>query len=53
MLLSLLQQYWGYTSFRSIQEDIIRAVMQQQDVLAILPTGAGKSICYQLPALAH
>ena len=53
MLLSLLQQYWGYTSFRPFQEEIIQAVVDQNDVLAVLPTGGGKSVCYQLPALLN
>ncbi|MBX2898168.1 MAG: RecQ family ATP-dependent DNA helicase [Cyclobacteriaceae bacterium] len=47
----ILKQYWGYTQFRSPQEKIIEAVVNKQDVLAILPTGGGKSICFQVPAL--
>ncbi|HNP19351.1 MAG TPA: ATP-dependent DNA helicase RecQ [Fulvivirga sp.] len=50
--LSILTQYWGYTSFRPGQEAIIDAVLEGQDVLALLPTGGGKSICFQVPALA-
>jgi len=46
-----LQEYWGHTSFRPLQEEIITAVLNQKDVLALLPTGGGKSVCYQLPAL--
>jgi ATP-dependent DNA helicase RecQ len=49
----LLQQYWGYNSFRPLQQDIIEAVLQGKDVLALLPTGGGKSICFQIPALAQ
>lgn len=47
----ILQQYWGYTSFRPTQADIIQAVLEGKDVLALLPTGGGKSICFQVPAL--
>ncbi|HMJ67278.1 MAG TPA: ATP-dependent DNA helicase RecQ [Cyclobacteriaceae bacterium] len=48
----ILKQYWGYDQFRSPQEDIINAVLQKKDVLALLPTGGGKSVCFQVPALA-
>jgi len=50
-VLSLLKQYWGYESFLPIQEDAVNAIMQRQDSLVILPTGGGKSLCYQLPVL--
>ena len=48
----LLQQYWGYESFRPGQLELITASIQGRDVLAILPTGGGKSLCYQLPGIA-
>ncbi len=51
MPLQTLQNYWGYTTFRPFQEAIIKSVLNGEDVLAILPTGGGKSICYQVPAL--
>lgn len=47
----VLEKYFGYSSFRNPQEDIIKNIINQKDVLAILPTGGGKSLCYQLPAL--
>ncbi len=49
--LSILQKYWQYTSFRPLQEEIINHVLTGKDTLAILPTGAGKSACYQVPAM--
>ena len=49
--LDILQKYYGYTSFRKGQEDIITSIINKEDVLAIMPTGGGKSICYQVPAL--
>ncbi len=48
----ILQHYWGYASFRPLQEEIISAVLSGKDTLAILPTGGGKSICFQVPAMA-
>ncbi|NQT77855.1 MAG: RecQ family ATP-dependent DNA helicase [Bacteroidetes bacterium] len=48
---NILVKYWGYPSFRPMQEDIIRSVMEGKDTLALLPTGGGKSICYQVPGL--
>lgn len=50
---SILERYWGYTAFRPQQEEIIQAVLSGKDTLALLPTGGGKSICYQVPALAQ
>ena len=49
---ALLQKHWGYSSFRPLQEDIICSVLDGKDTLALLPTGGGKSICFQVPALA-
>lgn len=48
----ILQEYWGYDQFRPLQKEIIESVLSGQDTLAILPTGGGKSICFQVPALA-
>ncbi|HEU4469731.1 MAG TPA: ATP-dependent DNA helicase RecQ [Flavisolibacter sp.] len=49
----ILKQYWGYDGFRLLQQDIIENVLSGRDTLAILPTGGGKSICFQVPALAR
>ena len=49
--LAILQKYWGYASFRPMQEEIINSVLDGKDTLALLPTGGGKSICFQVPAM--
>ena len=47
----VLKEYWGYDSFRPMQEDIVRTALDGRDVLAILPTGGGKSVCFQVPGM--
>lgn len=49
--IEVLERYWSYTSFRPLQEDIINSVLANEDTFALLPTGGGKSICFQVPAL--
>ncbi|RLD27942.1 MAG: RecQ family ATP-dependent DNA helicase [Bacteroidetes bacterium] len=50
--IQILEHYWNFTSFKPLQEDIINAVLEDEDTFALLPTSGGKSICFQIPALA-
>ena len=49
----VLQKYWGYSSFRPLQEDVINSVLEGRDTLTLMPTGGGKAICFQVPTLAR
>ncbi|WP_179320358.1 RecQ family ATP-dependent DNA helicase [Winogradskyella helgolandensis] len=49
--IEVLERYWNHTSFRPFQEDIINSVLNREDTFALLPTGGGKSVCFQIPAL--
>ena len=49
----ILKKYWNFDSFRSLQEDIIQSVLEGKDTLALLPTGGGKSVCFQVPAMVQ
>ena len=50
--LSILRQYWGYNDFRGIQRNIIESICKGEDTLGLMPTGGGKSITFQVPAIA-
>ncbi len=52
-VLKTLKYYWGYDSFRSPQDDVVRSLIRKRDALIVLPTGHGKSVCFQLPALLN
>lgn len=51
--IDILRQYWGYDAFRPLQEEIIQGVLEGKDTLALLPTGGGKSVCFQVPAMCR
>ena len=49
----ILTKYWGFSSFKPLQEDIITSIVEGKDTLGLMPTGGGKSITFQVPALAQ
>ena len=50
-ILAIVKKYWGYHSLRPLQAESMQAVLDKKDSLTVLPTGAGKSLCYQAPAV--
>ena len=50
---SVLKTYWGHDDFRGLQEPVIQTVLTKQDCVVVLPTGGGKSLCYQLPTMVN
>ena len=51
MISDVLKKYWGFDQLRPLQSDVIESVLARRDSLAVMPTGGGKSLCYQLPAM--